>query len=85
MWVTRREVTHSHALILAKAMTSEKQLAANRANALHSTGPRSLEGKRRSRVNAVRHNLTGQLTFMTPEDRQAHDHFCQPLIETLKP
>ena len=66
-------------------MISEKQLNANRNNSLHSTGPKSAEGKRRSRVNAVRHNLTGQLTFMTPEDRQAHDHFCQPLIETLKP
>ena len=33
-------------------MISEKQLTANRNNALHS--------------------------FMTPEARQAHDHFCQP-------
>ena len=74
-----QEITHPHVQILAKAMISKKQLTANRNNALHSTGPKSAEGKRRSRVNAVRHNLTGQLTFMTPEDRQAHDHFCQPL------
>ena len=66
-------------------MISEKQLAANRANALHSTGPRSFEGKRRSRVNAVRHNLTGQVIFMSPEDRHAHDIFCHQLIETFKP
>lgn len=31
-----------------------RRLAANRANAQHSTGPRSLEGKRRSRLNALR-------------------------------
>lgn len=31
-----------------------QRLAANRANAQHSTGPRSFDGKRRSRLNALR-------------------------------
>jgi hypothetical protein len=39
-------------------MTSFRQFEANRRNALRSTGPKSLEGKRISRRNALRHGLT---------------------------
>lgn len=39
-------------------MTSPKQRAANKANALKSTGPRSDQGKLRSRVNATKHALS---------------------------
>ncbi len=52
-------------------MLSDKQLAANRANAEKSTGPRTVEGKNRSRLNALRHNLTGQVTTLTDPDRLA--------------
>jgi hypothetical protein len=39
-------------------MTSPRQRAANKANALKSTGPRSDQGKVRSRVNATKHALS---------------------------
>jgi hypothetical protein len=39
-------------------MATEKQRAANRANAQKSTGPRTLEGKIRAARNAVRHSLS---------------------------
>jgi hypothetical protein len=77
----------AHMLLLyrEKNMLTEKQLAANRANAQHSTGPKTEEGKQRSRLNASRHNLTGQVTAMTPEDRAAHDAFSAGLIKSMAP
>jgi hypothetical protein len=64
---------------------SDKQLAANRANAQLSTGPKSEAGRRRSSMNARRHNLTGQVTAMTEEDRTAHDAFAEALIKAMAP
>jgi hypothetical protein len=42
-------------------MTSARQLAANRRNAVRSTGPRTRAGKIRSRRNALRHGLSAKL------------------------
>ena len=66
-------------------MTSEKQIEANRGNALLSTGAKTEEGRKRSRMNALRHGLTGQVTTMTEEDRAAHDIFSKALIKDLAP
>jgi hypothetical protein len=41
-------------------MTSFKQITANRLNALKSTGPRTVEGKQRSRQNAFCHGLAAE-------------------------
>ena len=38
-------------------MASERQIAANRRNAQKSSGPRSVEGKKRASRNAYRHGL----------------------------
>ena len=42
-------------------MASEKQIAANRANAKRSTGPKTAAGKRNSSGNALRHGLSKPL------------------------
>jgi hypothetical protein len=64
---------------------SEKQLSANQANAQHSTGPKSPEGKRKSSQNARRHSVTAQTTVMTEEDRLKHDAFCADMMAELAP
>src|SRR5580658_7600729 len=66
-------------------MISEKQLEANRRNAQHSTGPKTGEGKERSSRNNLRHGLTGQISLLPTEDRQAHDAFCNELIDSFTP
>jgi hypothetical protein len=66
-------------------MATDKQIAANRANAQNSTGPRTESGKSRTRLNARRHGLTGQVHLMTPDDQAAFDHFAAEYIQTLNP
>jgi hypothetical protein len=41
-------------------MATERQIAANRANALRSTGPKTAAGKSKSSRNSYRHGLSGQ-------------------------
>src|SRR5579863_7767648 len=48
-------------------------------------GERTEAGHNRSRMNALRHGLTGQVTTMTDEDRAAHDQFCKALMKDLAP
>ncbi len=46
-----------------KAPVSERKLAANRANAQHSSGPRTPQGKARSALNALRHGILAKAAF----------------------
>jgi hypothetical protein len=66
-------------------MATEKQILANQRNAQLSTGPRTDDGKRSSRLNAYRHGLTGQIEVLTPEEKEAHDAFCDGIVASLKP
>ena len=52
-------------------MATEKQIAANRANALQSTGPKTEAGKAASSQNAVKHNLTSQYLIIIPGQEDA--------------
>jgi len=51
-------------------MTSEKQLEANRKNALRSTGPKTNEGKEKSRFNSLRHGLRTEVVDVLPHESQ---------------
>jgi hypothetical protein len=46
-------------------MATEKQIAANRANASRSKGPRTPAGKRRASRNAIRHGFSGGIPLST--------------------
>lgn len=56
-------------------MTSLKQIEANRQNALKSTGPRSEQGKRQSRRNAVQHGLTAETVVAAFEQAADYESF----------
>lgn len=52
-------------------MTSDAQIAANRANALRSTGPTTLEGRAKSGQNARKRRRPGDLPLTLVEDEAA--------------
>jgi hypothetical protein len=62
-WWNSRTWRRTHRCIIttndrAIAMTSERQIDANRRNAMKSTGPTAAKGKRRSSRSALRHGLS---------------------------
>src|SRR5580704_14748418 len=57
-----------------------RTLQANRLNALKSTGPRTEEGKRISRRNALRHGLTAETVIDGLEDREDYRGFEAAII-----
>jgi hypothetical protein len=61
-------------------MTSLRKLEANRRNAFRSTGPRTEEGKRISRRNALRHGLTAETVIDGLEDSEDYRGFEAAVI-----
>ena len=64
---------------------SPAQLAANRANAQLSTGPRSEAGRLRSSQNAVKSALTGRTVLLPTDDLDEYARFLANFEEQLKP
>jgi hypothetical protein len=57
----------------------------NRANAQHSTGPRTEAGKKRSSLNALRHGLTGHTIVLPPDDLVAYERHCKEVHDQYCP
>ena len=69
----------------AGAVTSERQKAANQANALHSTGPKTPEGKATVRFNAFRHGLLTRDVVLPGEDADAFEDLLNQVRADLSP
>ena len=66
-------------------MATDKQIAANRLNAQKSTGPKTSDGKQRSRQNAVRHGLTAETVIGILEDADEYRAFEEEIIADCHP
>jgi hypothetical protein len=66
-------------------VTSERQKAANRANARHSTGPKTPEGKAVIRLNALRHGLLAREVVLPGEDADAFEDLWNRVRAHLSP
>src|SRR5260370_16865199 len=59
--------------------------AINRANAQKSTGPRTEAGKQRSKLNALRHGLTGHTIVLPTEDQAAYQRHSHAFLDEYRP
>ena len=66
-------------------MATQAQIDANRSNAKKSTGPRTPEGKARSRENALRHGLCALPLLMDCEDEDEFNEMVDNLFEEWRP
>src|ERR1039457_2304900 len=67
-------------------LVSLRRLAANRANATSSTGPRSTQGEARSAQNARKHGFTAaNFADVSPEDLRAVANLKADLISLYRP
>ncbi|MGA3236625.1 MAG: hypothetical protein ABSG03_10005 [Bryobacteraceae bacterium] len=66
-------------------MATAAQITANIANAQRSTGATTEKGKHRTRLNAYRHGLTGQICILTADEHEAFDKHCAGIRESLQP
>src|ERR1700685_1852413 len=66
-------------------MPPPAQLNANITNAQKSSGPKTEKGKHRTRLNAYRHGLTGQIRLLTAEENEAFELHCAGIRASLEP
>jgi hypothetical protein len=69
----------------SKTPVSERRLAANRANAQKSTGPKTPEGKANSSLNAVKTALTGQTVLLPSDEVKAYEEHVECYRQELDP
>src|ERR671920_1034231 len=66
-------------------MSSARKAAANRQNALKSTGPKTPDGKAAVRLNALRHGLLSEEILLPGEDEGALRELAERLTAELQP
>ena len=63
----------------------ERREKINRENSMHSTGPRTPEGKKISSRNALTHGLTARSAVLPSEDPAAYDAHCRAFRDEYNP
>jgi hypothetical protein len=66
-------------------MSTQKQIDANRRNALKSIGPKSDEGKEKSSMNALRHGLTAEQAVLPHENEDDYEKLREGLLQSYAP
>ncbi len=66
-------------------MTTDSKTQANQANAQHSTGPRTPEGKAISSRNAITHGLTALSALVPGEDPIVYESYCAGMLAAFDP
>ena len=66
-------------------MASQKQIDANRRNALQSTGPKTPAGKAISSRNALRHGLRARAALLPGEDKRAFERLFKAFRAEHRP
>ncbi|MBV9156143.1 MAG: hypothetical protein JO097_07760 [Acidobacteriaceae bacterium] len=69
----------------APALSPERRAEINRQNALHSTGPCSIEGKLASSRNSLKHGLASGALIIPGEDPAAFEALIQDLLDEHQP
>jgi len=66
-------------------MATEKQKAANQANAARSTGPKTAAGRKRASRNSLKHGIFSRDLVLPWEDPKAFNALLEGLCDDLKP
>lgn len=66
-------------------MSSQKQIQANQQNAQNSTGPRTVAGKNKSSMNAIKHGLFAKNAVLEYEDKSEFETMVRRLKEDWEP
>jgi hypothetical protein len=66
-------------------MSTDSQIAANQANALRSTGPRTAEGKAKARRNALKHGMTCEQENLSNTDEKLHEDRLERWTRAARP
>jgi hypothetical protein len=66
-------------------MASAARIAASIRNAQKSTGPKTTEGKRKSRTNAIKHGLTAKTVLLPEEDPAEFKQLMEGWFDAKKP
>ncbi len=66
-------------------MNQKTRALINQQNAQQSTGPRTEEGKERSSLNAVKHNLSGNHLILQNHEYAEHTRMTKAMLADLKP